>query len=90
VTEGREVETHYHEVDRWTVGRLREALQELPPDMILRAEVAYLPSTWPGSDPWGHDQFVVTAAGVDDGEHLRSDEFVIRIDYSTGRYVRRV
>jgi hypothetical protein len=55
--------------------------------MVLRAEVAFGPSTWPGSDPWGNDQ-VVTAAGVDDSDHLHSDEFVMTIDYPTDWYVR--
>ncbi|WP_354262131.1 DUF6225 family protein [Paractinoplanes tereljensis] len=47
---------HHHRVDQWTVGRLRAALQQLPDDTVLRAEVADSPSTWPGSDPWGNDQ----------------------------------
>ncbi|MEU8607829.1 DUF6225 family protein [Actinoplanes sp. NPDC048791] len=89
MTEPARMETHQHDVEHWTVGRLREALRDLPDDMVLRAEVADGPSTWPGSEPWGNDQFVITAAAVDDGEHLRSDEFVLRIDHPAGMYVRR-
>lgn len=57
--------------------------------MVLRAEVAYGPSS-DHPDPWGNDQFVVTDAIVDDGEHLWSDELVIRVDYSSDWYVRPV
>ena len=78
----------WHEVQRWTVGELRAALDGLPDDMTVRAEVAYSPSTG-DPDPWGQDQFVVTGAAVDDSEHLRAEEFLIRIDYSTGWYMRK-
>jgi len=66
---------------------LRDALRDLPDDMVLRVEVASGPST-SHPDPWGDDQYVVTAAAVDDGEHLCADEFVVRVDYSTDWYVR--
>ncbi|MFE9193490.1 DUF6225 family protein [Micromonospora sp. NPDC007208] len=81
------VERYRHDVERWTVGQLRAALDGLPDDMVLRAEVAYGPSS-AHPDPWGNDQFVVTDATVDDGDYLRSDELIIRVDYSSGSYVR--
>jgi hypothetical protein len=55
--------------------------------MVLRAEVAFGPSSG-HPDPWGNDQFVITAAAVNDGNHLPADEFVVRIDYSSDWYVR--
>lgn len=82
-----EVEGYWHEVERMTVGQLRDALRDLPDDMVLRVEVAFGPST-SHPDPWGNDQYVVTAAAVDEGEHLRADEFVVRVDYPTDWYVR--
>lgn len=81
------IERFWHEVERLTVGQLRDALRDLPDDMVLRVEVAFGPST-SHPDPWGDDQYVVTAAIVDDGEHLYADEFVVRVDYSTDWYVR--
>ncbi|WP_222870755.1 DUF6225 family protein [Micromonospora sp. MP36] len=81
------IERYRHDVERWTVGQLRAALDGLPDDMVLRAEVADGPSTG-HPDPWGNDQFVVTDAIVDDGDYLRSDELIIRVDYSSGGYVR--
>jgi Family of unknown function (DUF6225) len=85
---GDEIERFWHEVERMTVGQLRDAIQDLPDDMVLRVEVAFGPST-SHPDPWGNDQYVVTAAAVDDGEHLHADELVVRVDYPTDWYVRR-
>lgn len=79
----------WHEVRQWTVGELRAAMEGLPDDMTVRVEVAYSPSTG-DPDAWGRDQFVVTRAAVDDSEHLRKDEFLIRVDYSTGSYLRKL
>ncbi|MGC5022182.1 DUF6225 family protein [Micromonospora sp. DT47] len=84
-----QVERYRHDVERWTVGQLRAALDGLPNDMVLRAEVAFGPSSG-HPDPWGNDQFVVTDVIVDDGEYLRSDELIIRVDYSSDWYVRPV
>lgn len=81
------IERFRHEVERLTVGRLRDALRDLPDDMVLRVEVALGPST-SHPDPWGDDQYVVTAAAVDDGAHLHADEFVVRVDYPADWYVR--
>ncbi|GAB2943192.1 hypothetical protein GCM10027280_34840 [Micromonospora polyrhachis] len=81
------IERYRHDVARWTVGKLRNALDGLPDDMVLRAEVAFGPSSG-HPDPWGNDQFVVTGATVDDGDYLRSDELIIRVDYPADDYVR--
>ncbi|SBT47674.1 hypothetical protein GA0070621_2963 [Micromonospora narathiwatensis] len=54
---------------------------------MLRVEVPFGPSS-AHPDPWGNDQFVVTAATVDDGDHLPVDEFVVRVDYPADWYVR--
>jgi len=81
------VELYRHEVEHWTVGRLHDVLHGLPGDMVLRVEVSSAPST-ASPDTWGNDQFVVTAAAVDDGDYLSRDEFVIRVDYLTDSYVR--
>jgi hypothetical protein len=35
-----QVERYRHDVERWTVGQLRAALDGPPNDMVLRAEVA--------------------------------------------------
>ncbi|WP_091195793.1 DUF6225 family protein [Micromonospora narathiwatensis] len=87
MVETSRVERYRHEVDRWTVGQLRAALDGLPDDMVLRVEVPFGPSS-AHPDPWGNDQFVVTAATVDDGDHLPVDEFVVRVDYPADWYVR--
>ncbi|WP_369799868.1 DUF6225 family protein [Micromonospora sp. HK10] len=81
------IERYRHDVERWTVGQLRAALDGLPDDMVLRAEVAYGPSSG-DPDPWGNDQFVVTDAIVDDGDYLESDQLIIRVDYPSEWYVR--
>jgi hypothetical protein len=80
---------YWHEVEHWTVGELRAALNGLPNAMVLRVEVSSAPSTC-SPDTWGDDQFVVTAAAVDDGEYLSRDEFVIRVDFPTDYYMRAV
>jgi hypothetical protein len=85
----RDVERYRHDAERWTVGQLRGALDRLPDGMVLRAEVAFGPSS-AHPDPWGNDQFVVTDLTVDDGDYLVSDEAIIRVDYSSGWYVRPV
>jgi hypothetical protein len=87
MSEYSNLERYRHEVEHWTVGQLRDALNGLPDGMVLRVEVSSAPST-SSSDTWGNDQFVVTAAGNDDGEYLSSDEFVIRVDFPTDYYMR--
>jgi hypothetical protein len=75
-----------HDVESWTVGRLREALRELPDDLVLRVEVAGAPSTG-HPDPWGNDQFVVTDAAVDDDGDFSTGDLVVRVDYPSGWYM---
>jgi hypothetical protein len=75
-----------HDVQRWTVGQLREALQGLPTDLTLRVEVSDGPSTL-NPDPWGNDQFVVTGADVDDEDDYSTGDLAIRVDYSSDWYV---
>ncbi|MGI5149524.1 DUF6225 family protein [Plantactinospora sp. CA-294935] len=75
-----------HDVRRWTVGQLREALRDLPDEAGLRVEVALAPSTG-HPDPWGNDQFVVTSAAVDDKDDFSTGDLVIRVDYSSGSYM---
>jgi len=75
-----------HDVERWTVGQLRDALRDLPGDMMLRVEVADAPST-NHPDPWGNDQFVVTNATIDDGGDFSTGDLVVRVDYSSDWYM---
>ncbi|MEV4537800.1 DUF6225 family protein [Asanoa sp. NPDC049518] len=75
-----------HDVQRWTVGQLREALQGLPAELTLRVEVSDGPSTL-NLDPWGNDQFVVTGADVDDEDDFSTGDLVIRVDYSSDWYM---
>lgn len=75
-----------HDVQRWTVGQLRDALRDLPDDTVLRVEVARVPSSG-HPDPWGDDQFVVTDASVDDDEDYSTGDLVLRVDYSSDWYM---
>jgi hypothetical protein len=75
-----------HDVQRWTVGQLRDALRGLPDEAVLRVEVAQAPSTG-HPDPWGNDQFVVTNAAIDDDRDYSTKDLVIRVDYSSDWYM---
>ncbi len=75
-----------HDVQHWTVGRLRQALRNLPDDAVLRVEVARAPSSG-HPDPWGDDQFVVTAVTVDDEGDYATGDVVVRVDYSSDWYM---
>jgi hypothetical protein len=87
IGQGLEYPRRYrHDVDQWTVGQLRHALQGLPDDLTLRVEVAHGPSSLT-QDPWGNDQFVVTGAVVDDDGDFSTGDVVVRVDYSSDWYM---
>jgi hypothetical protein len=75
-----------HDVERWTVGQLRDALSGLSDGAVLRVEVAAVPST-SHPDPWGADQFVVTSAAVDDDGDFATGDLVVRVDYPSDWYM---
>lgn len=72
-----------HEVDAWTVGQLRKALQGISDDRPVTVYVAFAPG-----GGYADEQVVIRAgrAGRGNQDDLIGEHFAIGCDYASGTY----
>jgi hypothetical protein len=82
----QDMERYRHEVEEWTVGELRQALDGLPDGMRLRIDVPEAPRS---NDLQETDrELVLGGVFVDDADYLAQNELVLQADFSTDWYIR--